>query len=124
MIFGSVKVENNAVVTHNTSYALDNIAAVSARRPLLAGGVMAALGSVGTTLAFGDLLYTNEIVTIGIMGIVGLVIGWCFGQLKLHSLALKGNEVSGVLYGTYNSLNRVRREIDAQLRQRRDRETG
>lgn len=119
MLIGSVRVEGEVVVTHNTSYALDNIAAISARRPLLAFGVMVMVGAAGLILSFGDLLYMTEIVVLGALGAAGMFVGLTFGQLKLHSLALKGNEVSDVLYGTYHRLNEVRAEIDERLRERR-----
>lgn len=120
MLIGSVRVEGDVVVTHNTSYALDNIAAISARRPLLAVGVMMMLGALGLILSFGDLLYMSELAVLGVLGATGMFVGLNFGQLKLHSLALKGNEVSDVLYGTYHRLNEVRAEIDERLRQRRE----
>lgn len=113
MIFGFVDVdaENASVNTHRDSYLLETLTVVSVRRPFLAGGLLFGLGFMGFAAVFGDLLYTGEVATVFACAALVLVAGWQTGQLKLLSRDLRGSELSGVVWGRYADLNRVRGEI-------------
>jgi len=113
MIFGFVDVdaENASVNTHRDSYLLETLTVVSVRRPFLAGGLLFGLGFMGFAAVFGDLLYTGEVAMVFACAALVLVAGWQTGQLKLLSRDLRGSELSGVVWGRYADLNRVRGEI-------------
>ncbi len=111
MIFGSITLENNAVVTHRDSYMLANLSVVSVRRPYLAGAALLSGGFSGFGLAFADLLYTSEITIIVAVSLAALLAGSQIGQLKLLSRDLKGSELSDAIYGQYGQLNKIRRDI-------------
>lgn len=111
MIFGSVSIEKSAVNTHRDSYRLENLSVVSVRRPLLLPAILFAVGLGGFAVAFADLLYAHESAALAALVLIGLVIGFWLGQLKLLSRDLRGSELSGVIWGTYSRLNKVRRDI-------------
>lgn len=116
MIFGSVNVTPHAVETHRDSYRLEDLSVISTRRPLLGAASLFALGFGGFTAAFADLLFDHEITAIiGTCAAVLLVAVW-LGQLKLLSRDLRGSELSGVIWGSYRHLNRLRRDIGEALR--------
>lgn len=120
MLFGKITIDGEAVRTHHTSYSLSNVSAVSARRPFLVLALIVGGGVAAWAMAFADLLYNQEILASAGVGVAVLCAGFFIGQLKLHSLAFRGNEeVSSVLWGSYRHLNKVRAEIDALLPSRR-----
>lgn len=116
MIFGTVDVEDDAVVTHRDSYLLAQLSVVSVRRPFLAPGLLTAAGFGGFALNFGDLLYLEEIATATGLAAFSLFLGIGVGQLKLLSRDLRGSELSDAVWGSYGHLNRVRTEIVARLK--------
>lgn len=119
MILGHISVDGHAVITHRDSYLLDQLSVVSVRRPFFATGVALGAAFAGFTAAFGDLLYANEIViTLGLSIAAPIALSQV-GQLKLLSRDLRGSDLSGVVWGRYASLNRIRREIVATLLARR-----
>lgn len=115
MIFGFVEVKQNAVETHRDSYLLDNLSVVSVRRPFLGGAMLLSTAFSAFGLAFGDLLFNSEIATICGFSAIAILTGAQIGQLKLLSRDLRGSELSGVIWGRYTSLNRVRSEIVDKL---------
>lgn len=111
MIFGSVTIKKDAVVTHRDSYRLANLSVVSVRRPFFAmtallGGLFAGFG-----LVFGNLLYLHEIFWLALTCIVAPVLGSQLGELRFVSRDLRGSELASVFYGQYRHLNRIRRDI-------------
>ena len=111
MILGFVKVENNAVITHRDSFILSSLSVVSVRRPYLAGAVLLGLGAGGFALAFADLLYPDEVLTLIISAIAILVLGSQIGQLSLLSRDLKGTELSSAVWGHPSALQKIRKHI-------------
>lgn len=113
MIIGYVDIDldDGVVETHRDSYTLQNLTVVSVRKPFLAGGILFGGGFLGFTYAFGDLLFPLEIATIVSVSSLTLCLSWQAGQLKLLSRDLSGSELSGVIWGRYATLNRVRRDI-------------
>lgn len=119
MILGHVVVDGHAVVTHRDSYLLETLSVVSVRRPFFASGLLLGSAFAGFTAVFADLLYASEIgTTLGLSLAAPLVLSQV-GQLKLLSRDLRGSELSGVVWGCYASLNRIRRDIVATLLARR-----
>ena len=117
MIFGSVYITGQAVQTHRDSYLLAHLTVVSVRRPFLGGGILFALGGSSFGFAFADLLYVHEMVGIAAFVGAALVCGWTLGQIRLLSRDLRGSELTGMIWGSYAHLNRLRRDIAAAMRQ-------
>ena len=111
MLFSPVKIENGAVETRNDSYLLENLTVVSARRTLLGAGLLVSVGFGSFTLAFADILWPVELLSLFFASITSLVVGLNIGRLRFHSRDLRGSELAGVVWGTYGHLNRVRRDI-------------
>ena len=111
MIFGNFQLTDNAIHTHNDSYVLTNITTVSARRPFLGASMLLASLITLFGLAFLDLLYLSELLVLA--SLIGglLVAGFSLGQLQLLSRDLKGSELATAIWGTYQHLNSIRREI-------------
>ena len=111
MIFGFVTVNSHAVITHRDSYLIKNLSVVSVRRPYLAGAMLLGGAFFGFGYAFGDLLYTNEIITITGLSLAAMIAGSQVAQLSLLSRDLKGTELSGAVWGLHSSLQGIRTEI-------------
>jgi hypothetical protein len=116
-IFGTLKVGDNAVHTHNDTYMLSNVTAISARRPFLGASILVAGLMTAFSLSFSDLLLASE-MTIAMSGVaVCLFLGFWLGHLQLLSRDLRGSELGTAIWGSYRILNGKRREVaDAILR--------
>jgi hypothetical protein len=109
MILGTLRLGGTTLHTHNHSYMLEGIKAVSARRPFLSTGVLVA-GHAGLfAIGFIDILYVRE--TAALVATFGL----CIGQLRLISRDLTGAQATEAVYGTYRHLNRERLAIAAAV---------
>jgi len=118
MIFGSITVTPRAVETSRDSYLLENLSVISTRRPYLGAAIFFSFGFGGFAAAFADLLYVHEMrMVIGICAVMLVGAVW-LGQLKLLSRDLRGSELSGVIWGSYRHLNRVRRDVVVALHER------
>lgn len=111
MIIGFVKVEDGAVLTHRDSFILDSVSVVSVRRPYLAGSLLLSTALLGFAAAFADLLYADELATLGIASAAILAIGLLTGHLTLLSRDLKGSELSSAVWGTPRALQKIRQRI-------------
>jgi len=116
MIFGSIKVEGGAVVTHRDTYDLDSITVASVRRPQQATAIIIGGGLTGFALMFSDLLYVSEIAFLGGVGTVAIASGFWLGQLKLLSRDLRGSELVEAIWGSYKDLNKIRRDLARHLK--------
>lgn len=114
-IFGTLRLESNTLTTHRDTYVLQSVSVISVRRPFLAPGILVAIGSAGFAVPFADLLYLHEIMALTGIGMIALGIGLKLGQLKLLSRDLRGSELSDAVWGTYDHLGIVRREIADRL---------
>ena len=111
MIFGYVTLDDGALITHRDSYRLESLSVVSVRRPLLAPAIL--FGLAGFTLAFVDSLYLYEMCMLAGLIAAGVKSAMWLGQLKLLSRDLRGSDLSDVIWGSYDELNRKRRKIMA-----------
>ncbi|SDE90279.1 hypothetical protein SAMN05421538_11437 [Paracoccus isoporae] len=111
MIMGSVIVTPRAVQTHRDSYLLAHLSVVSVRRPFLPTALIFSGGGIAFALAFSDLLYLHEIAFLAGGICLALLTGLVVGQIQLLSRDLRGSELSGMVWGSYRHLNRLRREI-------------
>lgn len=115
MIFGSIKVQDGAIVTHRDTYDLASISVVSVRRPLLVPALLVGGGVAAFGFIFGDLLYTGETMMLVSGGIVSIAFGLWLGQLKLLSRDLRQSELVDAIWGSYTLLNSERRTIASHL---------
>ncbi|GAA6176728.1 hypothetical protein [Sulfitobacter pacificus] len=108
MISGQLRLGETTLETHNDSYVLDGIKAVSTRRPFLSAGL--AIGSLiaGFTLSFADILYLGEIAALIVTSFLSITGGLFIGRLQLVSRDLTGSPIADAVYGTYGHLNRMR----------------
>ena len=110
-IFGKCEIIGGAVHTHRDSYEIKGLSVVSCRRSVLAPAMLNAGGIAGFVFAFHDILYPYEIVALAVAAIVMIAVGFWLGHLSLLSRDLRGSDLSGVVYGSYRRLNKIRREI-------------
>jgi len=118
MIFGRIAITETAVQTHKDSYLIDRLSVVSVHRPALITGLLFAIGGTAFGLRFADLLYPHEQWTIGGIVAAALILGLKLGQIRLLSRDLRGSELSGMIWGTFGHLNRIRGEIIAVMEAR------
>ena len=115
MIWGSVRVEGGAVVTHNQTFVLAALTNFKVERPFRTPSLLLGGAIIGWTAAFADLLFPLEILsTLGVSGL-SILIGMQAGQLRLHGGNLRGTTFGHALWGRYASLNKVRAEIAAKV---------
>lgn len=115
MVFGTLTVGETALHTHNDSYILEGIKAVSTSRPFLSSGVMISVLTTIFGIGFNDILYVGELAAVGTVASVSLILGLKIGQLRLISRDLAGAHATDAVYGTYAHLNRERRKIAAAV---------
>lgn len=120
MIFGTVRVAQNAVETHRNTYLLSQLSVISISRPLLPTACLFAVGGGAFAVTFLDLLYVHEL--LGIVGfiILSLFAGLSIGQIQLLSRDLRGSELSTMIFGTYWHLQRVRASIFTAMHDQSD----
>lgn len=116
MLFNPITIRENEVETRNDSYRLENLTVISVRRQLLGAGLLTAAALGGFGIAFADILWPAEKISIALVCGLSLWAGFSIGRLRFHSRDLNGSELSGVVWGTYGRLNRTRREIAAAVR--------
>lgn len=111
MIFGKLSLGANALHTHNDSYVLQSVSAVSTRRPFLSSAVAVSAFLTLFGVGFVDILYGEELLALAIFVSVALTLGLTIGQLRLVSRDLRGSPIADAVYGTYGHLNRLRPQI-------------
>ena len=111
MVFGKIRLGETALHTHNDSYVLDSISAVSTRRPFLSASLMIAGFTVGFGWSFMDILSFGELLALFSVALLSAVGGLTIGQLRLISRDLRGSPIADAVYGTYSHLNHLRPQI-------------
>jgi uncharacterized membrane protein YGL010W len=117
---GGFEVTASLLRTPRKTYVLDQVEYVSVARPLLAFAGLPALGLIGFALSFRRYLFAGESVTIIGVSVAVIVIAWLFGTLRVHSLALRGDEV-GLVFGPVFRLRKVRAAVETAMALRRRR---
>ena len=109
-------VTHNLLRTPRRAYELRNVEMVTVRQPLLlvAGGI--GTGLLGFTLAFWRYLYGVEIVTLFTVSVLAIVTAAMFGTLRVHSLAMRGDE--GSMIGRIGTLRGVKDAVEKALSER------
>lgn len=111
---GGFEVSAHLLKTPRKSYTLRQIEYVEVKRPLLAFAGLPALGTLGFCMAFWRYLYTSEVAMLfGISALV-LVIAFLFGTLRVHSLALRDDEVA-MNFGLVKRLREVRAAVERAM---------
>lgn len=111
MILGKLHLGATALHTHNDSYVLQGISAVSTRRPFLSTGLMIGALISTFTISFMDILSPTEITVLIATKLLSVVGGLTVGQLRLVSRDLRGSPIADAVFGTYGHLNRLRPQI-------------
>lgn len=120
---GGFEVNRKLLRTPRKSYAIGQIEYVSVHRPLLAFVIVPAVGLAGFTFAFWRYLYTAEIATLIAGSVVVVILAMCFGALRVHSLALRDDEVA-MNFGRIGRLREVRAAVEPAMAERVDRRDG
>ena len=124
MIFGRISITDTTLETHNDSYALASVSAISARRPFLSAGFMIGGLTALFGLAFHDILYTGELASLAAVSLICLFGGLFIGRLQLVSRDLRGSPIADAVFGTYGHLNRLRPQILNARDRAREKESG
>ena len=105
------EVTDKLLRTPRKTYAIERIEYVSVERPLLLFAAPPAAGLLGFAASFHRYLYPGEIVTlVGLcIGTIGLSLA--VGTLRVHSLALRDEEVASS-FGFISTLREVRRAVE------------
>lgn len=111
---GGFVVDGSLLRTPRKSYALRQIEYIEVRRPFLALAGLPALGIIGFCVAFWRYLYFGEIaLLVGASGAV-LAFAFLFGTLRVHSLALRDEEVA-MSFGLVTRLREVRAAVERAM---------
>jgi len=111
MMTSQIDITAHAVQTARHTYKLRDLTVVSVSRPFLPMGLLFALGGVGFGISCFDLLYPGELAALAVGIVVALWTGLTVAQIQLLSRDLRGSELSGMVWGTYGHLQRVRYAI-------------
>lgn len=113
---GGFEVTSSTLKTPRRAYDLRNVEMVSVRQPLLLISGSIGLGLTGFVIAFFRYLYGWEIFTLGTTALLAITASTLFGTLKVHSLAMRGDE--GTLYGRIGTLREVKAAVERALDER------
>lgn len=111
---GGFRVSDSLLTTPRKSYALARIEYVSVTRPLLFFLCGPSIGLMGFTLGFWRYLHAGEIMMLIGVSVVGIILGCLFGTLRVHSLALRDDEVAQS-FGPIMRLREVRCAVEKAM---------
>lgn len=116
---GGFRVDEALLRTPRKTYALAQIEYVSVARPLLIFAGLPAVGTIAFAIAFRRYLLAGEIATLVVLAAAALAVAITFGTLRVHSLAMRGDDV-GVTFGLISRLRRVRAAVEQAMLRRRE----
>lgn len=111
---GGFRVTDSMLVTPRKTYRLKNIEFVSVTRPLLLFLGGPAIGMVGMTAGFWRYLYPGEIIVMLLGAAVALVIASSVATLRVHSIALRDDDVAQS-FGPIARLREVRHAVERAM---------
>lgn len=111
---GGFEVNDRLLRTPRKTYRIDQIEYVAVQRPLLFFLLPPALGLIGFAATFARYLYPGEIMTLVVVCGVSAVVASLFGTLRVHSLALRDEEVA-MSFGLVSTLRQVRRAVETAM---------
>lgn len=112
---GGFHVTEHLLTTPRKTYSLSRLEYVSVSRPLLALAGIPALGVAGFAIAFWRYLTPGEGVVLLTGSVVAVAIGLTVGALRVHSLALRDDDVA-TSFGSIFRLRHVRRAVEKAMR--------
>ncbi len=119
---GGFEVSGNLLRTPRRTYSLDRIEYVSVTRPLLLFAGAPAAGVMGFSLAFHRYLFASEIVLMLGASLAAITTGCLVGTLRVHSLALRDDEVAQS-FGPITRLRLVRAAVEQAMARRVSKES-
>lgn len=111
---GGFTVTERLLRTPRKTFALAQVEYVSVQRPLLLFAGLPAAGLIGFALLFRRYLLAEEIGVLVGMSALAILAAFLFGTLRVHSLALRDQEL-GTSYGLIVRLRRVRGAIEQAM---------
>jgi len=111
---GGFEVSDTLLKTPRKSYTLARIEYVSVTRPLLLFAAPPAVGLIGFAAAFWRYLYGGEIAFLIGACVAVLIVAAKFGVLRVHSLALRDDDVAQN-FGPIGRLRAVRAAVEAAM---------
>lgn len=111
------KVSDRLLTTPRKTYAMGQIEFVSVERPLLFFVVPPAFALIGFAAIFGRYLYAGEIATLSVICGLAILAAVTFGTLRVHSLALRDDEVA-MSFGLVSTLRQVRKGVETAMASR------
>lgn len=114
---GGFEVTDRFLLTPRRTYFLRNIEYISVTRPLLLFAGLPALGVVGFVFSFFRYLYPGEILFMLAASLAGIVLACLCGTLRVHSLALRDDEVAQT-FGLIARLRQVRAAVEQAIEHR------
>ncbi len=111
---GGFEVTDRFLLTPRRTYFLRNIEYISVTRPLLLFAGLPAAGVAIFALAFARYLFLSEIVFMLAASLAGITLACLFGTLRVHSLALRDDEVAQT-FGLIVRLRQVRAAVEQAM---------
>jgi hypothetical protein len=111
---GGFRVTATLLTTPRKTYKLRQIEYVAVSRPLLLFLAPPAALTAVFVIAFRRYLYAGEIMTVIGCAVAALAFALLFGTLRVHSLALRGDDV-GLTFGFVYRLRQVRRAVEMAM---------
>lgn len=111
---GAFEVTDALLRTPRKTYSLRDIQYVSVQRPLLFFVGLPAMGLIGFGFAFWRYLLWIEILSIAVFSSLAILAALHFGVLRVHSLALRDDEVA-TSFGPISQLKAIRVAVEAAM---------
>ena len=111
------EVSDRLLRTPRKTYLIPQIEYVSVQRPLLHLLLPPAIGLIVFAAVFRRYLFTGEILVVVAICAVAIVVAFLFGTLRVHSLALRDEEVA-MSFGLISTLKDVRRAVENAMASR------
>lgn len=113
---GRFLVTADIVRARTKSIALSTVEGIEVTRPLFLMALAGGAGLIGFGLVFGDLLYLHEIALLSGIGLLGLVLSWNLGSLKVFSKLTR--DKGWTVFGWIGPLRRMREAIETAMNDR------
>lgn len=120
---GGFEVTDSLLRTPRKTYALGQVEYVEVQRPLLFFAGLPALGMIGLCASFWRYLLVLEILSLLCVAAGAIAAALHFGTLKVHSLALRDDDVA-MSFGPIVRLREVRAAVEQAMAARAGQGTG
>lgn len=114
---GGFEVTERLLKTPRKTYALPQVEYVSVQRPLLLFAGLPSVGVIGFAFAFQRYLLAQEMAALIGVSVFMLIVAALFGTLRVHSLAVRDDEVARS-FGPVHRLRRVRLAVEQAMAHR------